>query len=175
MFYVGFFGVTSQEAKIVLTSLGTSAPCLEVFSTCWLLWRSCIGSLKSSSLNLSSESLSGSCQCLARATSGNKDGAVSNNILRGNIMNKRFRLIAYSILIPALIIMSRLFPSPAAGDELSIGSICTLIVIVSFVCLFIFDVVFFAVQGKSQPCIHCGHERKMKAFRVYGACPNCNQ
>lgn len=41
------------------------------------------------------------------------------------------------------------------------------------VLLVAFDVVYHAWRGEGQACRSCGHMRRLRSFRVSGACPNC--
>jgi hypothetical protein len=48
--------------------------------------------------------------------------------------------------------------------------------ILGFMVLFlVFDAEYHAWRGDGYACRNCGYMRQMKAFHVYGACPNCGR
>ena len=77
----------------------------------------------------------------------------------------RLRLIAYPLLgcgcVGSLIFYDAGVPGPLA----IFGALTAIVVI--------FDVVFFAKRGGSQPCPKCGHPRKHRAFLLSAPCPKC--
>lgn len=40
---------------------------------------------------------------------------------------------------------------------------------------YVIEEVAWSVKCKGRPCPHCGHLLKMKSFRIYTCCPNCNE
>ena len=91
-------------------------------------------------------------------------------------MYKGIRLLIYSAIITPLgILLSSLRHQDLGEFNWTWQWITAFILVGLFLCLFIYDIVYFRQRGKTQPCIHCGYEREMKPFRIYGTCPGCSR
>jgi hypothetical protein len=88
---------------------------------------------------------------------------------------KKLRLIMYSVggvtfsLLEGLV---RFAGVERAGPRLliafsSIGALMVLFIV--------FDLGYHAWRGNGYACRRCGYLRRMKAFRISGACPNCGE
>ncbi|GEM_PF-4090705 len=89
-------------------------------------------------------------------------------------MYKRIRLIIYPLFTILLLWMYSGHKRQVPGDiEITWQWIFTLVFAGLLLCLFVYDILYFSLRRKTQPCIACGYEREMRPFRIYGRCPGC--
>jgi hypothetical protein len=41
--------------------------------------------------------------------------------------------------------------------------------------VYVIEEIVWNLKGKGRPCPACGHEVRMKTFRVHNTCPNCGE